>query len=163
MSQKNGNSQRQTWVKTKLELARLLGISRTTLDNYTLLPGFPARAANGHFPLEQCRAFVAGQLGRNEEKRALELQKLRDDVARGQLELMKASDEVMPIEFVSRVLAHQAISFRQIIQGSGLTDDQKEALTNAVLAIDTEKFIAEMFAEIGARRAPFGSEEANEG
>jgi DNA-binding transcriptional MerR regulator len=154
MSQKNGHSQREKWVRTKLELARLLGVSRTTLDNYTLLPGFPARAANGHFPLEQCRAFVAGQLGRNEEKRSLELQKLRDDVARGQLELMKASDEVMPIEFVSRVLAHQAISFRQVIQNSDLTDDQKETLTNAVLAIDMDAFIASMFAEAGARSAP---------
>jgi len=150
MSKKNGNSQRETWVKTKLELARLLGISRTTLDNYTLLPGFPARAANGHFPLEQCRAFVAGQLGRNEERRALELQKLRDDVARGQIELMKA-DEVMPIEWVTLVLDHLAVSVRNVIQRAPfLTEEEKEYLTNEVIAIDMVKFIDALGRESGA-------------
>ena len=46
------------------------------------------------------------QTGRNEEKRALELQKLRDDVARGQLELGREAAEVMPVEWTRRVLAH---------------------------------------------------------
>jgi hypothetical protein len=150
MSAKNGLSQRETWIKTKLELSRILGISRPTLDTYSVMPGFPERAANGHFPLSKCREFVNAQLGRNEEKRALEIQRLRDEVARGQLDLMKAADEVMPVEFVSRVLAHQAISFRNIIQGSTLTDEQKQAMTDAVLGIDTKAFIAGMFAETRA-------------
>jgi hypothetical protein len=148
MSRKNGHSSSEKrWIKTKLELARLLGISRTTLDNFTLLPGFPARAANGHFPLEECRAFVAGQLGRNEEKRALELQKLRDEVSRGQLELMKAAGEVVPLDWSRRIVAHMAISLRRIIQGASIDEAEKEKMTAAVEGIDVEGFIAQLARE----------------
>jgi hypothetical protein len=158
MSAKNGHSQREKWIKTKLELSRILGISRPTLDTYSVMPGFPERAANGHFPLSKCREFVNAQLGRNEEKRALEIQRLRDDVARGQLDLMKAADEVMPIEWTKRVLAHQAISFRQIIQASGLTDEQKESLTSQVEQIDCEEFIRQLTLEAGAPGGSNGGE-----
>jgi hypothetical protein len=161
MSQKNGNSQREKWVKTKLELARLLGISRTTLDNYTLLPGFPARAANGHFPLEQCRAFVAGQLGRNEEKRALELERLRDEVALGRLELGRRTDELMPREWCEKTMAHLVIGFRRVIESSGLTEEQKETMYSGIEKIDCDKFLADLAAEWGAPGASNG--EADEG
>ena len=146
---KKAFSQRQKFVRTKLELSRLLGVARGTWDTYTTLPGCPQVEARG-WPLEACRAFVAGQLGRNEERRALELQKLRDEVARGQIELMKKADEVMPVEWVEKVLDHLVISFRQIIQGSTLTDEQKETMTNAVLAIDMDKFIDALGRESGA-------------
>jgi hypothetical protein len=150
MSQKNGHSQREKWVKTKLELARLLGISRTTLDNYTLLPGFPARAANGHFPLEQCRAFVAGQTGRNEERRALELERLRDEVAIQRLELGRRTDELMPREWCEKTIAHLVIGFRRVIESSGLTDEQKETMYSGVEKIDCDEFIRQLAIEWGA-------------
>ena len=86
------------------------------------------------------------------------MQKLRDAVALGQLELAKAMDEVMPVEFVRRVLAHWAISSRNIIQGSDLTEAQAEAITSAVLAIDTEGFIHEMFKEMGIPDAVEGGQ-----
>lgn len=156
---KSGHSQ---WVKTKLELSRLLGISRTTLDNYTLLPGFPARAANGHFPLEQCRAFVAGQTGRNEERRTLELERLRDEVAIQRLELGRRTDELMPREWCEKTIAHLVIGFRRVIESSGLTAEQKETVYSGVEQIDCEEFIKQLGMEAGALDSGKGGE-ADEG
>jgi hypothetical protein len=150
MSKKNGHSTSETWIKTKLELSRLLGISRPTLDAYSVDPNFPERAANGHFPLEKCRAFVVALTGRNEEKRTLELQKLRDEVSRGQLELMKAAGEVVPLAWSRRIVAHMAISMRNVIQGASIDDAEKERMTTAIEAIDVEEFIRQLAAESGS-------------
>jgi hypothetical protein len=149
MGKKNGHSPSETWIKTKLELARLLGISRPTLDAHTVLPGFPQVEARG-WPLERCRAFTAVQINRREETRLLELELLKEQVAQAQMRTGREAGELLPIDWTKRVLAHQAICFRNIIQGSGLTDEQKDAMTNAVLAIDCEEFIRQMALEAGA-------------
>jgi hypothetical protein len=142
-------------ISTKVALAKHCGMSRQGLDVYLKMPGAPVARSNGFWDGDEVVAWVNSHSATNDDElERLKLQKLRNEVAQSELDLMKSSDEVMPIEFVSRVLAHQAICFRNIIQGSGLTDEQKETMTNAVLAIDTDKFIAEMFAEAGARSAP---------
>ena len=81
------NQAKETWIKTKVELARLLKVSRTTLDGFITLEGFPAKRADGCWPLEQIRAFTAKRLGRDAEARRLKLTRLRLQVERSDREL----------------------------------------------------------------------------
>lgn len=145
MSAKTGRPTSEKWISTKLELSRLLGISRPTLDTYSTLPGFPdRRQGDGAWPLEQCRAFVATQLNRSEEKRALELQKLRDEVARGQVALMKEAGELIPVQWSKMLFAHLMISTRNIIQGADIPEGEKSKMTSAIESVDADAFIAQL-------------------
>ena len=58
---------------------------------------------------------------------------------------------MMPVAMVSLALDHWAICARNIIQGSNLTDEQKESLTCAFEKINCKEFMVPMGAgkEVG--------------
>ena len=141
MSKKNSHFSSEKFIPTKLQLAGLLNISRTTLDSYTTLPNFPEKQEAG-WPLSECRKFVEGRLNRDEAARTLKLLKLRNDVAIQQVQLAKLADAMMPIEMVKMCLENWAISVGRIIQSSDLTDAQKEHLTSQIEGIDSSEFMA---------------------
>ena len=136
----------QDFVKTKLELARVLGVSRPTLDRWVVMPAFPPKEEQG-WPVAHARMFAAIQQTRDDSVRKLEMDLLREQVAQAQMRTGREADELMPVEWVKRVLAHQAICFRQIIQGSGLSVEQMELLTTKVEAIDCDDFLSSLAEE----------------
>jgi len=144
-------SKKLNLISTKVALAKHCGMSRQGLDVYLKMAGAPVARSNGFWDGDEVVAWVnSHSVPSDDELERLKLQKLRNEVAQSEIDLMKSADEVMPIEWVEKVLDHLVISFRQIIQGSTLTDEQRVTMTNAVLAIDCGKFIDALGRDPGA-------------
>jgi len=146
MSKKNGHSTSETWVSTKLELARLLNISRTTLDNYSVLPGFPKKRADGCWPLERIRAFTAKRLGRDAEARSLKLTRLRLQVERSDRELMAEGEKYVAREALIDLVANCKRETLKIIRAFEMDAGAKAKMLAGIEAIDAEGFLAELSA-----------------
>jgi len=78
----------------------------------------------------------------------LKLKKLRNEVAHSELILMKSADEVIPIEWVKLVLAHQAICFRRIIESLPIDESARISVAKQVTAIDCEDFLSGLRSQI---------------
>lgn len=146
MSKKNGHSTSETWVSTKLELARLLNVSRTTLDNYSVLPGFPKKRADGAWPVERIRAFTAKRLGRDAEARSLKLQRLRLQVERSDRELEAEAGRYVAREPLIDLVQHMKRETLKIIRAFDMDAGAKVRILAGVEAIDAEGFLAELSA-----------------
>lgn len=47
------------FAESKDELSDILGVSRSTVQRASALDGWPRAAANGRWPVDKCRAFIA--------------------------------------------------------------------------------------------------------
>ena len=145
-------SKKLNLISTKVALAKHCGMSRQGLDVYLKMAGAPVARSNGFWDGDEVVAWVnSHSVPSDDELERLKLQKLRNEVAQSEIDLMKSADEVMPIEWVEKVLDHLAISFRNVIQRAPfLTEEERDYLTNRVLAIDMDKFIDALGRESGA-------------
>ena len=75
---------------------------------------------------------------------------LENGIAMEQMSKMRAEGELILTEFASMTYEHFAISTRNVIQGSELSEADKDALTELIVAIDTDDFIEKQFAEMAA-------------
>ena len=75
---------------------------------------------------------------------------LENGIAMEQMSKMRAEGELILTEFASMTYEHFAISTRNVIQGSELSEADKDALTELIVAIDTEAYIEKQFAEMAA-------------
>ncbi|MCE0483223.1 MAG: hypothetical protein LV479_03175 [Methylacidiphilales bacterium] len=140
------NQAKETWIKTKLELARLLKISRTTLDTFITLEGFPSKRADGAWPLEKIRSFTAKRLGRDEEARSLKLQRLRLQVERSDRELEAEAGKYVAREALFDLVANYKRETLKIVRAFGMDSDAKARILAGIDAIDAEAFLKELTA-----------------
>ena len=143
MSKRNGHFTSETWVKTKLQLAKHLGVSRTTLDNYSVLPGFPKKRADGCWPLEAIRAFTSKRLGRDAEARSLKLARLRLQVERSDRELEEEAGRYVPKEWLFGMVEHLKSETVKIIEGFVSDAGARERLIARIKPIDAAAFLKE--------------------
>jgi len=140
-------------VETKAALARAIGVSRPTLYTWFNLPDAPLVTDGGH-DVAAWEAFRDARLKKEpSESQELRLENLRLQVSLKQVQLMKLAGDLIPLEWAKGLVADHAIKVRHIIEGSGLTDEQKEWLTDKILALDPEEFIAGLRIQIGEETA----------
>ena len=144
MSKRNGHFTSETWVKTKLQLAKHLGVSRTTLDNYSVLPGFPKKRADGCWPLEAIRAFTSKRLGRDAEARSLKLAQLRLQVERSDRELEAEAGKYVAREPLIGLVEHMKRETLKIVRAFEMDARAKATIQARVEAIDAEAFLKEL-------------------
>ena len=134
------------FVKTKAEMARLLDISRVTLDAWLKLSDSPRCRSDGRFPVDEWRAYKARKKMDDsiEETAELKLQKLRNEVAQSEVDLMKAAGELVPLEWSRQLFAHLAISIRNIVQGSELAEHDKLSLTEQIEKINADEYLSQL-------------------
>lgn len=151
------------YAKNKAELARILDITRVTLDAWIKLPASPRTLSNGRRVIAEWRVFAAGRKidRQSEEREELKMQKLRDDSARSQMELMKEAGELFPIEWHLQIIEHYAISVRGIIEHAEIDEHEKLEIFAQVKAINCDEYLNRLQAGIEAdldQRQPQGEE-----
>lgn len=143
---KSEEEQVYKFAKNKAELSRILDISRVTLDAWIELPDSPRTTSNGRYVVAEWRAFKAN---RNlnagiEETAELKLQKLRDEVARGQIAMLKEAGELVPVEWSKQLFAHLSISMRNVIMDSGIGEGEKLSLIAKIEKINADDYISQL-------------------
>ena len=140
------------WTKTKSELARILGVTRRTLDAWILLPEAPKQTGTA-FDVTAWRDFASTRRpGKTSEGAELRLENVRLTVALNEAKLMKQAGDLIPVEWAKGLVADHAIKVRNIIQGSDLSETEKHDLTEQLIAISSDDFIAGLRAQIGEER-----------
>lgn len=139
-------SEQPKFAQNKAELSRILDISRVTLDAWLKLPDRPQSTSNGKFVVAEWRVFAANRKvdSAAEESAALKLQKLRDEVARGQVELMKSANELVPVEWSKQLFAHLAISVRNAIKEVGLPEACRLLLYEKIEKINADDYLSQL-------------------
>lgn len=74
---------------------------------------------------------------------------LKNGISMEQVAALKADGELILTEFASMTVAHFAVSTRNIIQGSDLSEAQKHDLTENILALSQDDYIDGLRAQIG--------------
>jgi predicted DNA-binding transcriptional regulator AlpA len=119
MKKTNATLHRPPKVRTKLELAKRIGIARSTLDRYLTMPGAPERKADG-WPLEEVLAFIASRAETEATlgKAAADIRKLKAEEIGLRCEKMRFALQRERGEFVERAkVAKTIVEFATAIRG----------------------------------------------
>ena len=136
--------QKATFVKSKTELAKRLGVTRVTLDRWLTLPGFPEKQAKG-WPLEAAMAFTNRLRQEEAQEDELRLKKLRLEVEQGSAELTREADRYMPRAWVLALCEEISKRVIGIIQSTGsLSPEEKTRVIEEVEKIDCAGFLKQL-------------------
>jgi hypothetical protein len=140
------------WCKNKSELARILGVTRRTLDAWILLPEAPKQTGTA-FDVTAWRDFASTRRpGKTSEGAELRLENLRLTVALNEAKLMKQAGDLIPVEWAKGLVADHAIKTRNIILAAPIAQADRDSLIEQIAAISSDDFIAGLRAQIGEER-----------
>jgi len=137
-------------VSTQLSLCEILGIDRTTLQEWFKRPGAPPRRKDNRYVVAEWEAYklqtkAAQQRHLRSKTMDLKEQKLAMEVETQRIQLMKAAGELIPIEWTKKLLDHLILTIRTIIhEEAKLTPVQKEALTQSIEKIKCEYHLQQL-------------------
>lgn len=137
-----------TYAKNKAHLSRVIDISRVTLDAWLRLPNAPKPLSNGTYVISEWVKFKASR-GQEQDKpieeiAALKLRNLKQKVELDDIKILKLAGDLVPIEWAKQLVAHLAISARNVVQESDITPEQKLKITERLEKIDFENFLSQL-------------------
>lgn len=157
-------NQASRFAKNKSQLAIALGVSRTTIDAWFLLPDSPRARSNGQHEIAEWKVFASTRKVETDANEAvkLKLKKLKQEVELNDIKILQQCGDLVPLDWCNQLVAHLTITMRNVIQGSDdLSPNSKAALTAKLEGIKYDHFLSQLRKQIADTMAGESGEDGS--